>query len=92
MKNVYIKAHCSKKKVLVESFMTENEDRELVIKGAYILFLFLPFPKEEGEDGAEGISGAKILNHLMVVLQQLSSFENTGGSSCIYSQKRITQS
>ena len=72
--------------------MTENEDRELFIGGAYILFLFLPFPKEEGEDGAEGISEAKILNHLMVVLQQLSSFENTGGSSCIYSQKRITQS
>ena len=72
--------------------MTENEDRELFIGGAYILFLFLPFPKDEGEDSAEGISRAKILNHLMVVLQQLSSFENTSGSSCIYSQKRITQS
>ena len=51
---------------------------------------------EEGDkiedDGAAEISGAKILNHDIVVLQQPSSFEKKKGSSRICPQKRITRS
>ena len=67
--------------------MIENGDRELFIRGGYILFLFFPFPKEE--DGVEGISGAKILNYLMVVLQQPSYLKNMSGSSNIYLHKSL---
>ena len=52
------------------------------------MFLFFPFSKEE-KDGVERISEAKILNHLMVILQQPSSFENTSGSSNIYLHKPL---
>ena len=49
---------------------------------------------EEGDkiedDGA--VSGAKILNHYIIVLQQPSSSEKTKGSSRICPQKRITRS
>ena len=68
--------------------MTKNGNRELFIGGAHILFLVFPFPKEE-ENGVEGISGAKLLNHLVIVLQQPSSFENTSGSSNIYLHKPL---
>ena len=68
--------------------MTKNGNRELFIGGAHILFVVFPFPKEE-ENGVEGISGAKLLNHLVIVLQQPSSFENTSGSSNIYQHKPL---
>ena len=68
--------------------MIENGDKELFIRGGYILFLFFPFPKEE-EDGVEGISGANILNYLVVVLQQPSYLKNTSGSSNIYLHKPL---
>ena len=73
------------KKVLVGSFKTENRDRVLlrVLKG-----------EDDGAVPEEGerISGAKILNHDIVVLQHPSSSKKMKGSSRICPQKRITHS